>query len=527
MGDRFAGVRPHRRVIVLGAVVLLPLSTLAATASVASPGSTTTGVPSMSSAADGVSPGTYAAAQPAPNVSKVLPAGWTTAGGHTAVIVGTVKQRVAQVSAMSTHNVPLAALEAYKRAERSVASSSPGCHLSWTLLAAIGTVESDNGQYGGAVILTNGDTSPSILGPVLNGTGNVGAIRDTDGGRYDGDSVWDRAVGPMQFIPGTWAAYGADGNGDGVRDPNNIADAALGAANYLCAGGGDLRVQSQLRAAVMRYNYSVAYVNLVLSLARAYASGAATVIPNALHATTTRQAAPSDHGRDRAPVVPTKPGGERQQMHRGSGGQGDHGSGDHGHHGTGGGGGGTGGGGGGGGGGETGKTPSVHSPVHQPPTGTPPGTKPTPTGPGTGSPAQPIATGVLTTCKSGWCVGTTALDFGANADLTTRQGDLNGDGRTWSMERELRSLAGVTMTVTVVLPPTSANPDQGAAGSASATGTDAAGAGGAVPTAPATPAAPPADAARQADPVVAITVDADGIVTSINGVAYSAPPTTP
>ena len=83
-------------------------------------------------------------------------------------------------------------------------------------------------------MLANGTPRPHILGPVLNGLGGVGAIRDTDGGRYDGDAVWDRAVGPMQFIPGTWAGYGADGNGDGVRDPNNIDDAALQRALPLC-----------------------------------------------------------------------------------------------------------------------------------------------------------------------------------------------------------------------------------------------------------------------------------------------------
>ena len=44
----------------------------------------------------------------------------------------------------------------------------------------------------------------------------------------------------MQFIPSTWMIYGADGNGDGIKDPFNIFDAALAAANYLCDAGGDL-----------------------------------------------------------------------------------------------------------------------------------------------------------------------------------------------------------------------------------------------------------------------------------------------
>ena len=77
----------------------------------------------------------------------------------------------------------------------------------------------------------------------------------------------------MQFIPATWRAYGIDGNGDGVNDPFNINDAALGAAHYLCVAGGNLRTDGGLRKAVLAYNHSDSYVNEVLALARAYASG--------------------------------------------------------------------------------------------------------------------------------------------------------------------------------------------------------------------------------------------------------------
>ncbi len=46
------------------------------------------------------------------------------------------------------------------------------------------------------------------------------------------------AQGPMQFMPGTWSAYGVDGNGDGVIDINNAQDAIYAAANFLAAHGG-------------------------------------------------------------------------------------------------------------------------------------------------------------------------------------------------------------------------------------------------------------------------------------------------
>ena len=96
------------------------------------------------------------------------------------------------------------------------------------------------------------------------------AIRDTDGGRWDGDTVWDRAVGPMQFIPSTWARFASDGNADGVGDPNQVDDAALGAARYLCATG-TMDSAETWRGAILAYNNSSSYVDQVASRANAYA----------------------------------------------------------------------------------------------------------------------------------------------------------------------------------------------------------------------------------------------------------------
>ena len=98
-------------------------------------------------------------------------------------------------------------------------------------------------------------------------------IHDTDGGRLDADPTSDRAVGPMQFIPGTWAGFGTDADKDGVANPQDVDDAALSAARYLCAGGGDLSTQQGRVQAVYRYNHSASYVRLVLALADSYASG--------------------------------------------------------------------------------------------------------------------------------------------------------------------------------------------------------------------------------------------------------------
>ncbi|WP_415654160.1 lytic transglycosylase domain-containing protein, partial [Saccharomonospora xinjiangensis] len=95
--------------------------------------------------------------------------------------------------------------------------------------------------------------------------------------RHDGDTTWDRAVGPMQFIPSTWAHYAADGNDDGITDPNNIHDAALAAGRYLCSGDFDLSDSEQLRTAIYRYNNSWAYVDTVIRWAKAYRSGVLTL----------------------------------------------------------------------------------------------------------------------------------------------------------------------------------------------------------------------------------------------------------
>ncbi|MBT2427411.1 lytic transglycosylase domain-containing protein [Streptomyces sp. ISL-112] len=172
--------------------------------------------------------------------------------------------------ARSEAGIPATVLAAYRNAERSLRRGDPGCRLPWQLLAAIGKVES--GQAAGGRVDARGTTLTPILGPALDGVG-FALIRDTDNGVHDGDRTYDRAVGPMQFIPSTWANWAMDGNGDGRKDPDNIYDAALAAGHYLCAGGRDLGVRAELDRAILSYNRSDVYLRTVLSWLEFYRKG--------------------------------------------------------------------------------------------------------------------------------------------------------------------------------------------------------------------------------------------------------------
>jgi membrane-bound lytic murein transglycosylase B len=169
--------------------------------------------------------------------------------------------------------IPATALEAYAYAARVAEVENPKCHLAWTTLAGIGMVESHHGTYRGATIAPNGDVRPPIRGVRLDGSlGNM-AIPDTDGGKLDGDPLMDRAMGPMQFIPQTWKLYGVDANNDGVVSPDNIDDAALSAAGYLCFRGKDLAKPRGWMDALRAYNLSDQYARTVRDWATAYAAG--------------------------------------------------------------------------------------------------------------------------------------------------------------------------------------------------------------------------------------------------------------
>jgi membrane-bound lytic murein transglycosylase B len=179
----------------------------------------------------------------------------------------------AVIDGLAANGIPKVALNAYRVAAARLAAAEPSCGIGWWLLAGIGRVESDHGRFGGATLHADGTSTPKIIGPALTGRGNEYIPAPPNGAALAGDSVYTHALGPMQFIPQTWDSYGIDGNGDHVTDIFNINDAALAAARYLCAAGGNLRTAAGQQAAILAYNHSTEYLAQVLALADAYRTG--------------------------------------------------------------------------------------------------------------------------------------------------------------------------------------------------------------------------------------------------------------
>lgn len=167
---------------------------------------------------------------------------------------------------------PPAAISAYQRATTVINAATDRCHLDWTVLAAIGRVESNHGTKGDSRLTDEGAARPGIFGKPLDGRGGRGRLRDTDAGQLDHDPTWDAPVGPLGILPSTWAQVGVDADGDDKRDPQDIDDAALGAAVLLCAHNRNLSNETALRDALHAYNPTPGYARIVVRLAQRFAT---------------------------------------------------------------------------------------------------------------------------------------------------------------------------------------------------------------------------------------------------------------
>ncbi len=188
-----------------------------------------------------------------------------------------VPPRVGTVRRQAIDEIPAAALMAYQRAETVINAARPQCHLDWSVLAAVGRVESDHGRDGGGALGTGGTARPALYGVTLDGKAGRQKVRDTDAGALDGVGRWDRTMGPLNFLPTTWTVVGVDSDGDGRRNPQDIDDAALAAAVVLCGQGHDLAKPDGLTRALRDLNPADGYARAVMTLAESYTSDLETV----------------------------------------------------------------------------------------------------------------------------------------------------------------------------------------------------------------------------------------------------------
>lgn len=331
----------------------------------------------------------------------------------------TRRTALAGTGAVDALDIPFTALAAYQRAAAVVAQVDAACGLRWEVLAAVGRVESDHGRVGGSTLGADGTSSPRILGPVLDGTGPLAAVPDSDAGGVDGDDRWDRAVGPMQFLPSTWTVVGVDADGDGSRSADDLDDAALGAAVYLCAGSDDLGTSAGARSALLRYNPSTTYAARVLEVARSYEHGraaVATVQPVETRMARQHQATPVP-GKNHKPAHHGHPGTSVFVMAHPAGSA------------------------------KPGKP--AHPAVPHPEPADPAPADPTPVP----TPEPVVLTGLLAPCAAAveaWCVGGATVDLGDAAHLAAPAlVDLDGDGVVESNREEIAGLVGTEVTVVV------------------------------------------------------------------------------
>jgi hypothetical protein len=178
----------------------------------------------------------------------------TDASVRTVPLVTVVDEQWVADTAEKT-GIPARVLAAYAGGAVRMALTWPECGLTWNTLAGIGWVESHHGELFGDYIDDNGFMSVPIFGVPLVGDGTMN-IPDFDDGNFDGTAEYDRAVGPMQIIPQTWAAWNVDGNGDG--NPDGVIGAAegcsgenVGAVGAQAFGAGADQYQYQKRQSAL------------------------------------------------------------------------------------------------------------------------------------------------------------------------------------------------------------------------------------------------------------------------------------
>jgi hypothetical protein len=198
--------------------------------------------------------------------------------------------------------IPEHAARAYAKAIELIPGIEPACRIDVAYLAGFGFMESGHGTVAVDPVTgepdrpsprapvtwdpSTGESRPRIFGALLDGSGAGGnvtprpnTLSPADRSFYGQDEPFLRAVGPTQFMPGTWEGVRAvaDGNGDGVADPFNYYDGALATAVKACRDGAGLAGEADQRRAALAYNGSPSYAAGVLAKAAEYRSGLAAM----------------------------------------------------------------------------------------------------------------------------------------------------------------------------------------------------------------------------------------------------------
>ena len=166
------------------------------------------------------------------------------------------------------YDIPETALRAYAYAAWAVAKQK-NCNLGWPTLAALGESLSNHGRANDSQLGDDGTTTVPLRGLNLFDPAHPQEVADTDAGLFDGDPTKDIPIGPLQIMPSRWEQFNAAVEPDAKPNPDNINDASLTLAGFLCSVG-DPSTPDGWANGVQQINANPEFVKHVHAIAKKY-----------------------------------------------------------------------------------------------------------------------------------------------------------------------------------------------------------------------------------------------------------------
>ena len=166
------------------------------------------------------------------------------------------------------YDIPETALRAYAYAAWAVAKQK-NCNLGWPTLAALGESLSNHGRANDSQLGDDGTTTVPLRGLNLFDPAHPQEVADTDAGFFDGDPTKDIPIGPLQIMPSRWEQFNAAVEPDAKPNPDNINDASLTLAGFLCSVG-DPSTPDGWANGVQQINANPEFVKQVHAIAKKY-----------------------------------------------------------------------------------------------------------------------------------------------------------------------------------------------------------------------------------------------------------------